>query len=70
MAAVLGDQEKYAEAKLLAERALAVQEKALRPDHPDIAKTLDTLAGIYKGLGDEEKADAYLSRAELIRESF
>jgi hypothetical protein len=35
--------------------------------HPDLADTLDTLAGIHKGLGDTEKAAAYSKRSEAIR---
>lgn len=41
----------HAKEKPLAERALAIQEKALPPGHPDLADTLETLAEIYAGLG-------------------
>lgn len=39
---------KYDEAIPLAERALAIREKALGPDHPDVATSLDNLAGLLR----------------------
>ena len=39
---------KYADAIPLAERALALREKALGPDHPDVALSLNNLAELYK----------------------
>ena len=38
-------QGRYAEAEPLYERALAVQEKALGPQHPAVANSLNDLAG-------------------------
>jgi hypothetical protein len=52
----------------MAERALAIQEKALGADHPDVADTCDTLAAIHAGLGDEAMAGEFAKRAEAIRE--
>lgn len=37
-------QGKYAEAEPLYERSQAIQEKALGPEHPDLAKSLDNRA--------------------------
>lgn len=34
----------YAEAELLHKRSLAIQEKSLGPEHPDVASSLDNLA--------------------------
>lgn len=34
----------YAEAQALLERALAISEKALGPEHPDVARLLNNLA--------------------------
>src|SRR5438034_4129857 len=39
---------KYAEGTEVALRALALQGKALGPDHPDVARTQDTLATLYR----------------------
>ena len=40
----LGD---YAKAEPLYKRALAIWEKALGPDHPDVATSLNNLAALY-----------------------
>jgi tetratricopeptide (TPR) repeat protein len=37
----------YAEAIPLAQRALSIREKALGPDHPDLASSLENLAALY-----------------------
>ena len=39
---------RYAEAEPLYRRALAIREKALGPDHPDTATSLNDLAGLYR----------------------
>jgi CHAT domain-containing protein len=50
------DQGRYADAEPLYKRSLAIREKALGPDHPDVALTLNNLAGVY---GDQKRyADA------------
>lgn len=41
-------QGKYAEAGLLYERSLAIQEKALGPEHPDMATSLNNWAVLLK----------------------
>ena len=46
---------KYAEAIPLAERALEIREKALGPDHPDVATSLSNLAGLYFVVRSREK---------------
>ena len=38
---------RYTDAKPLCERALAIREKALGPEHPDVATSLNNLAGLY-----------------------
>ena len=43
----LDDRAAYADAEPLYERALAIREKALGPDHPDVATSLNNLAGLY-----------------------
>jgi tetratricopeptide (TPR) repeat protein len=50
----LYNQGRYSEAIPLAQRALAIQEKALGPDHPDVALSLNNLAELYRA----QNADA------------
>lgn len=42
----------YREARPLFERALAIREKLLGPDHPDIATSLNNLAVLGQMQGD------------------
>src|SRR5262245_59220430 len=42
---------RYAEAILLAQRALVLLEKALGPDHPDVGTLLNNLAEFYQSQG-------------------
>ncbi len=64
----LHDQAAYAEAGPLYERALAIWEKALGPDHPDVARALDNLARLYRAQGAYERAEPLFERALAIRE--
>jgi CHAT domain-containing protein len=59
---------KYSEAIAPADRALALLEKALGPNHPNVADSLDNLAGLYKAQGAFTKAERLLVRALDIRE--
>lgn len=59
---------KYDEALLLAERALAIQEKTLGPDHRDVADSLHALASLYDDKSDYAKAEPLNLRALDIRE--
>ena len=61
----LGD---YAKAEPLYKRALAIREKALGPEHPDVATSLNNLATLYDTLGDYAKAEPLYKRALAIRE--
>lgn len=56
------------EARLLGERALALKEKALGPDHPDLAATLNNLAGVLSEAGDYAAARPLYERALSIQE--
>ena len=58
----------YAKAEPLYQRALAIREKALGPDHPDIATSLNNLAELYMRQGDYAKAEPLYQRALAIRE--
>ena len=58
----------YAKAEPLYKRALAIREKALGPDHPDTAQSLNNLALLYDSMGDYAKAEPLYKRALAIRE--
>ena len=59
---------KYDTALPLAERALAIREKALGPDHPDVALSLFNLAWLAKVKQDFAQAEALYKRALDIQE--
>ena len=59
----LYQQGKYTEAVLIAKEVLAIREKALGPDHPDVAQSLNNLAGLYDSLGDYAKAEPLYKRS-------
>jgi tetratricopeptide (TPR) repeat protein len=49
--------------------SLAIRERALRPDHPDVAQTLNDLAKVYIDQCRFEQAELLLTRAMTIYES-
>jgi CHAT domain-containing protein/tetratricopeptide (TPR) repeat protein len=59
---------KYAEAVPLAQRAVAIRERSLGPNHPSTADSLSNLALLYKSLGAYSKAEPLFVRALEIRE--
>jgi tetratricopeptide (TPR) repeat protein len=60
---------RLADAKPLAERALAIDEAAYGPDHPEVATDLNNLALILRGLGQLEAARPLQERALAITEA-
>jgi len=50
------------------EEMLQILEAKLGPEHPDVATSLNNLAGLYKSMGDYEKALPLYKRALDIRE--
>ena len=58
----LYEEGRYREAISLAERALAIQEKVLDPDHPDVVDSLSNLAKLYHALGDYARAEPLMRR--------
>ena len=58
----------YAEAIPLAQRALSIREKALGPDHPDLASSLENLAALYSTQERYTDAEALYKRSLAIRE--
>jgi CHAT domain-containing protein/tetratricopeptide (TPR) repeat protein len=59
---------KYAEAIPLAQQVLAIREKVLGPDHPEVATVLNSFAILYEKEGRYAEAEALYKRALAIRE--
>ena len=64
----LYDRAQYEQAEPLYQRALAISEKALGPDHPSTAASLNNLALLYRSQGQYEQAEPLYQRALAIRE--
>ena len=58
----------YEQAEPLYQRALAIREKALGPDHPSTAQSLNNLAALYASQGRYEDAEPLYQRALGIYE--
>jgi tetratricopeptide (TPR) repeat protein len=58
----------YTEAESLLVRALEIREKALGPEHTDVATSLNNLASLYRRQGKYVKAEPMYTRALNIRE--
>jgi len=67
-ASFLWERGRYGEALPLCERSLAVREKALGPDHPDVAASLNDLAILKRETGQYLEAQSFFERALAIRE--
>ncbi|MCH9826586.1 MAG: tetratricopeptide repeat protein [Gammaproteobacteria bacterium] len=48
-------------------RSLAIREKALGPDHPDVAMSLENLADLYRATKRPAEAERLDARALRIR---
>jgi tetratricopeptide (TPR) repeat protein len=64
----LSEQGRYSEAIPLAQRALAIREKSLGPDHPDVATSLNNLALLYNNQGRYADAEPLYKRSLAIWE--
>ena len=60
-------QGKYAEAEPLVKRALAIYEKALGPEHPDVARSLENYAALLRETARADEAERMEARAKAIR---
>ncbi len=60
-------QGKYAGAEPLYKRALAIWEKALGPDHPHVAQSLENYAVLLRKTGRGDEAAKMEARAKAIR---
>ncbi len=67
LAALYNDQGRYAEAEPLYERALAILEKTLGPEHPNLASTLENYSALLREVGRDAEAADMEARAEAIR---
>ncbi|CAN0588611.1 unnamed protein product, partial [Ectocarpus sp. 12 AP-2014] len=61
-------QGKYEEAEPLYVRSLAIREKVLDPDHPDVALSLNNWAGLLTVQGKYEEAEPLYGQATAIWE--
>ena len=59
-------QARYQEAEPLYERAIAIDEKALGPEHPTVATMLNNLALLYNAQGRDAEAETLRGRASAI----
>jgi tetratricopeptide (TPR) repeat protein len=64
----LYNQGRYSEAIPLAQRTLAIVEKALGPDHPNVATALNNLADLYRAQGRYADAETLYKRSLAMRE--
>ena len=64
----LAERAQYAEAEPLYQRSLAIREKALGPDHPDVATSLNNLAALYDDQGKYAEAEPLYQRSLTILE--
>jgi tetratricopeptide (TPR) repeat protein len=60
-------QGRYSEATEIAQEVLQLREKALGPDHPDVAISLNNLAAIYEAQGKYAEAEPLYKRSLEIR---
>jgi len=65
----LKERARFVEAKEMYERALAINEAAYGPDHPQVAIRLNNLGGVLQDLGDMEGAKKMFERALAIDEA-
>ncbi len=57
----------YAEAQPLYKRVLAIREKALGPEHPDVAQSLENYSALLRKTGRSDEAAILEARAKAIR---
>jgi tetratricopeptide (TPR) repeat protein len=58
----------YAQAESFYEQALAIQEKALGPNHPDVGASLSNMASLYCAQGRYDEAEPLYEQALAIQE--
>ena len=68
LANLYSKQGKYTEAEPLYNRSLAIYEKALGPEHPNVAATLGNYAKLLREMNRDAEAEKMEARAKAIRE--
>src|SRR5260221_52503 len=61
-------QGKYAEGLVVAQQALRVAEASFGPEHPNVATSLNNLAGLYQDQGKYAEAEQLSRRCVVIKE--
>jgi tetratricopeptide (TPR) repeat protein len=64
---VYAGRERYAEAKSLYQRALAIEEKVYGSDHPKLLTVLNNMVDMYNEMGKPENAKPLEDRIQKIR---
>jgi tetratricopeptide (TPR) repeat protein len=67
MVGLYDTQGKFAEAEPLYKQALAIVEKVLGPNHPNVATVCENMAYLYSQIGKEDEAEKLEARARKIR---
>ncbi len=67
LAALYQAQDRYAEAELFYSWSLAIYEKALGPEHPDVATSLENYAVLLRKISRRAEAAKMNARAKAIR---
>jgi tetratricopeptide (TPR) repeat protein len=67
LAGLYDTQGKFAEAEPLYKQALAIVEKALGPNHPNVATVCENMVDLYSQIGKEDEAEKLEARARKIR---
>jgi tetratricopeptide (TPR) repeat protein len=67
LALLYANQAQYAKSEPLYKRVLAIHEKAFGPHHPDVAKSLENLADLYRKTDRQSQAVEIEERAAAIR---
>ncbi len=67
LAALYRAQGHYAEAEPVYQRSLAIREKALGPDHPHVATSLENYAALLRETARADEAERMEARAKAIR---
>ncbi len=70
LASLYQDQGNDAAAEPLYRRSLAIKEKVLGPDHPDVATSLENYAALLRETGRVDEAAEMEARAKAIRAKY
>ena len=70
LASLYQAQGNYADAEPLYRRSLAINEKVLGPEHPDVAQSLENYAALLRKTGRADEAVEMEARAKAIRAKY